>query len=72
MQQLLIVYLTCETYRMSSHYLPFQSRLSIALTADHLTRLFALAAQFKLMFAAQALMWHCLPMAVLIQCHAFE
>lgn len=55
---------------MSSHYLFLQSLFPISLTADHLTRLFALAEQSKLMFAAQALMWQCLPMAVLIQCHA--
>ena len=55
---------------MSSHYLFLQSLFPISLTADRLTRLFALAAQCKLMFAAQALMWQCLPMAVLIQCHA--
>lgn len=55
---------------MSSHDLLPQSLFLISLTADHFTRLFVLAAQAKLMFTVQALMQQCLPMAVLIQCHA--
>lgn len=55
---------------MLSDYLLLQSVFPIPLTADHLTRLFALAVRAKLMFTARALMQQCLPVAVLIQCHA--